>query len=555
MKNLCLFLLILFNSTLDAQTSAAPRLPKKLIRTSCPRLDIHAEDSNTILLRMEFNGSIPVSKLANVRLERIESITLAYSRYKLSEMFDQLALNARRMDQLYAALPGLKDNQGVQWYWAEQTGCEDPGSCEGYFHGFVIRLKSAETEIVREGEIALLDYYSEVLEGHKETRKIDSLIAVGKLKLVKKCDTVEIRTVLKGNRMAKIKGWNMEVNKKLEKLLKEELEESDVIKLRLLIARDGSLKEIENMEDFRKPAKIRKLLDKRLHITPARYQRKKIETRLDVELTMVEGRLYMQLTQEPILPPGHEFVLDNFLYSRSKEIVCDYIDTSVKMYGTAVKHSVSLFKTPDVVTKVFDRNRQWKNCLIVTDVTGSMYPYLAQFKAWHKLHMNVNSGNHDFIFFNDGDTKPDFLKRTGNVGGIYYVNTFDFDEMAATMSRSMKNGGGGDCPENNIEAVLEGLEHNPNCKEVIMIADNWAVPRDLSLLDKVKVPIRLILCGTQFGGINTAYLDMVRKNGGSVHTIEQDLYDLAKLMEGETIELDGVKYLIRNGHFVLAPKS
>lgn len=558
MKTLCLCLLILSCSIAGAQTSAAPELPKKLIRTSCPRLAINDDDSSTVLLKMEFNGAIPVSRLASINVDRIESITLAYSRYKLSEMFDQLALNARRMDKLYAAMPGLKDNKNIQWYWAEQTGCEDPGSCEGYFHGFVIKLKSAEKEIVREGEIALMDYYTEVLEGHTDTRKIDSLIAVGKLKLVKKCDTVNIKSLLKGNRMARIRGWNMEVNEKLAKLLKQELEESEVIGLHLLISSKGALKEIENIEDFRKPARIKKLLDKHLTITPARYCRKRIETKLYVELTLTDGQLHMQLTQEPVLPEGHEFVLDKFLYSISQQVVCDYIDTSVKTGGPGgpvVHRMAGLFSTPDLVTKVFDRNKQWKNCLVVTDVTGSMYPYLAQFRAWHKLHMGVNSGNHDFIFFNDGDTKPDFLKHAGHVGGIYYVNTSEFDEMSQAMAKSMRKGGGGDCPENNIEAVLEGLEKNPHCKEVIMIADNWATPRDLSLLAKVKVPIRLVLCGTQYGGINTAYLDMVRENGGSIHTIEEDLYDLAKLMEGETIDLDGLTYQIKNGHFQLAPKS
>ena len=109
------------------------------------------------------------------------------------------------------------------------------------------------------------------------------------------------------------------------------------------------------------------------------------------------------------------------------------------------------------------------------------------------------------MFFNDGNNKPDHTKVTGSVGGNYYIKTNSKAELFKTMNTSMMNGGGGDGPENNIEAVIEGLKMNNKLKAVIMIADNYATPRDLELLNQVKVPIRLIVCGT-YNGINTAYL-------------------------------------------------
>ena len=113
----------------------------------------------------------------------------------------------------------------------------------------------------------------------------------------------------------------------------------------------------------------------------------------------------------------------------------------------------------------------------------------------------------------------------------------------------MLRGGGGDLPENNIEAVIEGLKKNPNIKEVIMIADNYATPRDLELLKMVKVPIHLILCGAQ-KQINPAYLKMLRDNKGSLHTMDQDLYDFSKLNEGQSIKIDGHTYRVSGGHFI-----
>ena len=551
MKHLFLTLFIFLYLSVQAQTSEAPSLPKKLVRVSTPRLSLTDEsDTNLILLKMEFNGAIPKSKLKNVRLDRIESISLAYSRYRLSDMFDQLTLNAQRMDKLYALLPGLKENTGIQWYWVEQTGCDNADACTDVFHGFVIKLKSEKDILERETEKMLMEYYSSIYEGGGETKRLDSLISTGKVSLIKVCDTLTSKVFNPHNRLARIRGWNPDNNSRLARLLKEELKDSGVIQLDIMINQKGNLVSLENGEDFGKPSKILKLLDDQLSISPALYNRKKIPSRMMVTLYLdIRNRPQVSVIQKPILPGNEEFVLDKFLYTTRTRIVCDYKDTSPKDVVMPVFAS-----TPDIIFKVFDRNKQWKNCLVVTDVTGSMYPYLAQFKAWHKLHLDANSGNHDFVFFNDGDNMADNMKVTGQVGGVYYVNTSQYYKLSALLNTSMQKGGGGDGPENNIEAVLKGLEMNPECKEVIMIADNWATPRDLSLLKKVRVPIRLVLCGAQ-SGINTAYLDMIRSNKGSIHTMEQDLYDLTSISERQEIELDGIKYRFSNGSFTMVKQA
>jgi hypothetical protein len=541
-----LILICLLPCMLHSQTSAAPALPKKLIRISTPMLNVVDNDSSVLVLKMEFNGSIPKSKLAKIKMQDIESISLAYSRYRLSDMFDQMTLNAQRMDKLYALMPGLKENKAIQWYWVEQTGCDNPDACNDYFHGFVIRLKSESHMLLRKTEESLMDYYMTVYEGGGDTEKMDSLLRDKKMKLIKTCDTINIRTLQKGNRIARIRSWDNGRNDKLARLLKKELADSGVFHLEARMDRNGHLASLENSGELGRSSRVTKLLNDNLSVIPARYMNRKIETKVSITIQLFNGTADVQLMQTPILPDNGVFVLDKFLYHESSKVVCDYLDTS----GRGAPKPV-LSSTPDIIFRVFDRNRQWKNCLITTDVTGSMYPYLAQFKVWHKINLSSNSGNHDFVFFNDGNNMPDFMKVTGRVGGIYYLNTHHFDSLSRYMSMSMNRGGGGDGPENNIEAVIEGLKKNPQCREVIMIADNWATPRDLSLLGKVNVPIRLILCGAQ-AGINTAYLDMIRKNRGSIHTMEQDLYDLSRLKEGQSIELDGINYIIKNGVFTVA---
>ncbi|MGL4599356.1 MAG: hypothetical protein ACRCYO_17670 [Bacteroidia bacterium] len=202
----------------------------------------------------------------------------------------------------------------------------------------------------------------------------------------------------------------------------------------------------------------------------------------------------------------------------------------------------------DVVKNTFNRHPEWSDMLVVCDVTGSMFPYTAQLFAWYKLHALENKVR-NFIFFNDGDWKPDASKITGATGGIYDVRAASFDTVMRIATKAMISGGGGDCPENNVEALIAGLKKYPNSKEIILIADNWATPRDMELMLDIGRPVKIILCGAMFG-INTAYLDLARATGGSVHLMEEELTDLAKIHEGETISIGRFNYKLVAGKFI-----
>lgn len=200
------------------------------------------------------------------------------------------------------------------------------------------------------------------------------------------------------------------------------------------------------------------------------------------------------------------------------------------------------------VINVLGRNPDWEKILVVADLTGSMSPYIAQLIVWLKLNMHQRPAQH-FVFFNDGDRTPNFLKKIGQTGGIYDTKTASLDSVMSTAYKTMMNGYGGDEPENNIEATLHGIAKCSNCKDVVMIADNWATPRDLSLAKKLKKPIKIILCGTD-KGLNPKYLTLAWQTGGSVHTIENDILNLVNLNEGETIIIGNEKFKIYNGEFI-----
>jgi hypothetical protein len=201
------------------------------------------------------------------------------------------------------------------------------------------------------------------------------------------------------------------------------------------------------------------------------------------------------------------------------------------------------------VLKVLDR-MQWQQMLVVTDVTASMYPYTGQLLLWLKLHEDERY-IHQFVFFNDGDKKEEEEKLIGRTGGIYTSGSAIFEEVELMLYKAMHNGSGGAIPENNIEAILRGMEACPTCLEVVMIADNWSGVKDMELLQYVKKPVHIIACGVH-DKINTDYLDIARATGGSIHLIEQDITNLAKLNEGEKITIGNTSYIIEKGRFRIA---
>lgn len=202
--------------------------------------------------------------------------------------------------------------------------------------------------------------------------------------------------------------------------------------------------------------------------------------------------------------------------------------------------------------KLFRKSIRYKDELVCVDLTGSMSPYYMQVLQW--LCMKNSTKTLGFAFFNDGDTTPDYLKRMGKVGGIYSFKTNSIDTIAEHAYRCTTNGYGGDAPENNIEAILDGVKKFPETKEIIILVDNWADMRDYSMMSQVKLPVKVVVCGTEYGGmrspVNTQYLDLARNTGGSIYTIEEELEDLGKKREGDEIFVGGATYIIRGGKFV-----
>jgi hypothetical protein len=236
-----------------------------------------------------------------------------------------------------------------------------------------------------------------------------------------------------------------------------------------------------------------------------------------------------------------------------------------------------------VLAPLYRLKKKFAHKLIVTDITGSMSPYMEQVLLWHALNF-VDDQRTKYLFFNDGNETADDAKEIGKTGGLYYCQgkMKDFKTIIKTMRKGMSNGYGGDGPENDIEALLAASEKRGSYDELILVADNFSTVRDLELMKELNVPVRIILCGIEdpvkkeapvktepkeemlkcfrsykpysFSEINEEYLNLAHETGGSIHTVKEDVYDLAKMVDGEFITLNGVKYDLVNGRFVLQQK-
>jgi hypothetical protein len=204
-----------------------------------------------------------------------------------------------------------------------------------------------------------------------------------------------------------------------------------------------------------------------------------------------------------------------------------------------------------VVSTVLNRNK-WAEKLIVCDLSGSMMRYSAQLSIWYRLNY-MKEKNLQFVFFNDGDSLPDEKKKIGETGGIYFTKSKGIDSLSYFVSRVAAAGNGGDVAENNMEALIKGVKMAGPYKELVMIVDNRSPVKDIELLKNFSLPVHIIACGVT-DEVQADYLLIAWKTKGSIHTIEQDITAIAKMLDGENIKIGKITYRLMNGRFVVLYK-
>ena len=448
----------------------------------------------------------------------IVRVDLVYTAYRLTRDFDQRQLNIDRLRRLEARLPGILTDPDISWNVMRQTGCADATTCAEYFHGFVLYREPRRTKAGARAEIDSLTARLGVLDStlRREGMVVQTPVACyyPPLKFSAAATERRFRQQLRCPRRTRA-----------------------VIPFRMQLDPKGRLLDVtvDDPAAGECAAAVRWAL------------RQTLKWRNGFR---VAGRAFPCEVRGEVRLPVRAGSLRIAAYVVPDSLIARYhIDLGLTDC-VASRERIVLAQRPDdgIVGRVLRRNPKWQQRLIVADVTGSMYPYTADLLLWLRLAL-LDDEARTFVFFNDGDDKPDDAKPIGRTGGVYAVQSAEFAAVKETVLTAMRAGGGGDLPENNIEAVVAGLKLAPTAAEVILIADNYAFPRDTRLLNELRgVNLKIVLCGAT-PAINPRYLDLARQYRCSLHTVESDLTALHQLHRGERIVIDGITYLLDTAGF------
>jgi hypothetical protein len=486
----------------------------------------------------------------------ISEIVLVYSAYRKAGQFDQARLNKTRWENLGKTYPSLFLNGPTRFANVCQEGQQTDSAARQLTHGFYIYFRNRSDSTERKAEIAELSRMMLAMGIDTSATGDDGPLAAEKeipfnpvskkhpkfkkplrAKDPKACrqpfygsGTEDLELFFKG----KI-SLTARQKRKPRKLLAE-------VRLRL------------DYNGFIKSAYIlcanKKLIDQiRLALSDMNVWNPAVKNGLTVK-SDVKFSLHM-------LPGGTMGLVGGITVPRNLANCGTAPDSVLFDFTVREKKSASVptvFEVPDkaILRDVIERNPALDSLLLVVDLTGSMGPYIAQvLDLMEELVINDNPHVSCISLFNDGDSKPDRKKEVGKTGGIITLNSdITLENLGKAILKSMKRGSGGDCMENNLEAIIKGWNDCRDCRDIVMIADNLATPRDVSLVSDLKQPVHWVLCGVN-EDINVNYLDLVRANKGFLHTSTSDVANLHLVKDNGIIEIDGYSYQLRRGRFML----
>ncbi len=480
----------------------------------------HYQPENTrdlILLESAFSeGSV---EKVPIKEQRITRIDLVYTAYRESSEFSQEALNKLRLKKLIETNPQLVQNSFFEWRLIEQTGCNDPKSCKDYFHGFVVYYDKYYTKEDTQQEIDTIQQTMKELE-HSISR-YDSLKRYEVHDLTCAFPPLNVSQQTLGDEFKKYYECDERFNGKIF---------FDV-----------------SVDDKGRPLVV--------DIKGTQFPCIKITENI---------LKYILRWKRGITIGGQSFPFTvrgtiSFPLARECVTITDYVplpevekEFNIEIRGfNCYAYTVDSFYT-DIIPKIHKKavssvlfRNKWDDDLIIVDATGSMYPYTSDLLKWIRLNPTENK---TYVFFNDGDDKPTQHKVIGKTGGIYHIQSSSYLDVKEMLFQSMRKGGGGDLYENNFEALLYGVNITGNSSGAIMISDNHSFPRDHELLKDYAGDLKIILCGTE-RGVNTNYLNLAYHYGFSIHTLTTDLVNLRYLKQGESITIDGRKYVLGTNGF------
>ena len=486
---------------------------------SIPQIELPT-DSLSVCLKMNFANSqvLNPKDYEPLRGQLIEEVTLVYTSYHTPN-FDQEALNRRRLKVLQAFAPEVFQQFQIRWKIVAQTAAASKLEGEQLFHGFIIRYQTAPVTVSMEDE----------------TKYLQSLFDK-ELPRFANASTPEDSIYRQVDRMPSFDGGEAEKRRYFDRNLKYpeqalKMGKEGTVLVSIIVDEDGNITNATLLRGF------------------------------DAECDQEALRLVKEMPRWTPGMEGDDFVKVKLTYPVNFDIKnggkkSDYIyyDEYWKEQNLTKNNSEDIplpYPKASIENDVFvNRHPEWQNLSIACDLTGSMSPYTAQLLVWFKEDMQLDQAKiRYFSFFNDGDKTPNSDKKIGKTGGIYQIAARDFNLVKETVYQTMKAGNGGDLPENNIEASLAAGKLCPDCM-LLMIADNYATPRDIALAQELDRPLNIIICGSSLG-INPIFLDIARATKGAVYSKDFDVENLLDIEEGEELIIGNRIYQLEDGKFVM----
>ncbi len=467
------------------------------------------ESRNKLFLRTSFTGSefINPQVVNDLRERTVIQISLVYTKYKSFEGFKQKQLNEKRVNELSRLLPGILNQYHIHWELIEQTKGNSPEEGEKMFHGFIFTLLP-ETSI---GDYRQeMEYMKQVLKGEKPSKtprtKVSSAPNYG---YDGTGDFGQIPHYVGGreafygelSEKAKCPGYMAEKMK------------NKMVSVSLTIDANGEViaSNITHGEELPCAYSVKNAVENLSGWLPGFKGKEPTESMLNV---MVQ------------FSPDGGSIKDNFFYIKEgKRPPKDLWESEPEEY----------YLEDSTVLAAMNRNK-WTDIAVVSDVTGSMSPYLVQTLIWLKQH--YDEGNVLYCsFFNDGGKLNEIYKQIGSTGGIHKVRVeTKFSGVVETALQAMFSGnGGGLIPENDVEALINADYDCKECKQLVLIADNNAPPRDISIKNQITKPVKIILCNAEHY-IQPDYLMLAKVTGGSLHTRTQDFNQLSKMKRDDKFQ-------------------
>jgi len=529
-----LFAALFVCSATVAFSQTAGTLIEKVLKTVPRELPkyVPRQRSNVLFLQTAFNDAVYKDQqvLQSLKGKVIVKVELIYTTYRKSETFDQHTLNRKRLNSLFAAAPNFLSQPGIEWILIAQTGCTSPETGKDFFHGVAITLRDQPSTSLVDAELAFLEA---VADGTVPAHAYDEFMAhefkgdTSAAVAAPKEPKISLPEFVAGER-ARIDYFTRNLKAPSDAAKNA----SERVVVQCVVDRNGKIQNIV-FPDVTSPTPY--------HLEVMRFMRSMPDWKPG---SVNDKRVDCMVTFTV------DFMERGSVVASPLEIYAMDAAIPATVAPTYDYSRVKLTPQSKFVSETLAKNN-WKNAALVCDVTASMAPYSAQLLSWLKNQFTAkDTAVVRYVFFNDGNNRKDISKRTGTTGGLYSFRPASFDDVLDQLGSAMRAGTGGDLPENNVEALLKAEADCPYCESLIMIADNYATPRDLSLAVQLTKPVNIIVCGAS-PALNEAYLNLARTTKGTLHFNNKSYGNLHTYEEGSTLQVGKEVFFVKGGKFVL----